>query len=58
MTGAEIAKRSRGEQGLPPYVEDVDVLARVAALLNAKSAGPNNRRSPKTTSAATDAIAV
>jgi hypothetical protein len=37
MTPAELAgyvERSRREQGFPPYVEDVSVLAAVAAMAN------------------------
>jgi hypothetical protein len=41
----------REDQGLPRHVEDESVLAQIAQLLNATSAGPNNRRSSKSESA-------
>lgn len=44
---SEQARRSRGEQGLPPGVEDEAALARVAELLRAddrESVRPASRR--------------
>jgi hypothetical protein len=50
VTGADIARRTRSDQGLAEHVEDEGVLAQIAQLLNATNAGPNNRRSPKSES--------
>jgi hypothetical protein len=45
MTGAELAATSRAAQNLPEHVENVDVLARVAALLRTtKSMNATNGR--------------
>jgi hypothetical protein len=33
VTAAERAARERREQGLPPHIEDEDVLAKIVALL-------------------------
>ncbi len=45
----ERAARSRAAQGLPPHVEDVTVLARVAALLTAGMDKPSVRPASVTT---------
>jgi hypothetical protein len=47
MTGADIARRTRSDQGLAQHVEDQGVLAQIAALLNMKSADPDSRRSSR-----------
>jgi hypothetical protein len=53
--GADLARATRAAQGKPEHVDDVAVLAQVAALLGqgATNAGPKTRRSPSPTSAVT-----
>jgi hypothetical protein len=46
MTGADIARRTRRDQGVPEHVEDEGVLAQIAHLLNADD-GARKRRRPE-----------
>jgi hypothetical protein len=71
MTGADIARRSRRDQGLAEHVEDQGVLAQIVVLafksvtarrhrksVDATNAGPNQtRRSSKTGDVTSDASA-
>jgi hypothetical protein len=45
----------RENQSLPRHVEDDGVLAQIAALLNAKNADPDSRRSSKPGDVTSDA---
>ena len=44
MTGADIARRTRRDQGLAEHVEDQAVLAQIAMQLNADDAVRSRRR--------------